>query len=55
MMSFCGGCAAFGSGFIKRAWGFHLLANGTSLVALALATYAGWTVFSYREGAYSVR
>src|SRR4029078_12639035 len=31
MMSFCGGCAAFASGFIKRAWGFHLLANATSL------------------------
>jgi predicted MFS family arabinose efflux permease len=55
MMSFCGGCAAFGSGFIKRAWGFHLLANGTSLAALALAVFAAWTVFSYREGAYSVR
>ncbi|HSB87687.1 MAG TPA: MFS transporter [Ilumatobacteraceae bacterium] len=54
-MSFCGGCAAFGSGFIKRAWGFHLLANGASLVALALAVYASTMVFSYREGAYSVR
>lgn len=55
MMSFCGGCAAFGSGFIKRAWGFHLLANGASLAALALAVYAATLVFSYREGAYSVR
>jgi predicted MFS family arabinose efflux permease len=53
MMSFCGGCAAFGSGFIKGAWGFHLLANGTSVAALALATVAGTMVFSYREGAYS--
>ena len=44
MMSFCGGCAAFGSGFIKRAWGFHLLANGTSLFALVLAVFAGWMV-----------
>ena len=44
MMSFCGGCAAFGSGFIKRAWGFHLLANATSVAALALALYAGWMV-----------
>lgn len=44
MMSFCGGCAAFGSGFIKRAWGFHLLANGTSLAALMLAVFAGWMV-----------
>ncbi len=31
MMSFCGGCAAFGSGFVKQAWGFHLLANAASL------------------------
>ena len=55
MMSFCGGCAAFGSGFIKRAWGFHLLANGTSVAALALAVFAGTMVLSYREGAYSAR
>ena len=55
MMSFCGGCAAFGSGFIKRAWGFHLLANGASLAALALTVYAATMVFNYREGAYSVR
>ena len=44
MMSFCGGVAAFGSGFIKRAWGFHLLANATSLVALGLAVVAGTMV-----------
>ncbi len=55
MMSFCGGCAAFGSGFIKRAWGFHVLANGTSVAALALAVFAGTMVLSYREGAYSAR
>ena len=55
MMSFCGGLAAFGSGFIKRAWGFHLLANGTSIVALALAVFAGLRLFSSREGAYSAR
>lgn len=48
MMSFCGGVAAFGSGFIKRAWGFHLLANATSLVALALAVVAGSMVFRPR-------
>ena len=54
MMSFCGGCAAFGSGFIKRAWGFHLLANGTSVAALALALLAGTMVVNSREGAYSV-
>lgn len=48
MMSFCGGCAAFGSGFIKRAWGFHLLANGTSLAALALAVFAASRVLRSR-------
>ncbi|HZX55975.1 MAG TPA: MFS transporter [Ilumatobacteraceae bacterium] len=49
MMSFCGGCAAFASGFIKRAWGFHLLANATSLVALSLAVFAGTMVFRPRR------
>jgi hypothetical protein len=48
MMSFCGGCAAFGSGFIKRAWGFHLLANGTSLAALVLAVFAASRVLRSR-------
>jgi predicted MFS family arabinose efflux permease len=48
LMSFCGGCAAFGSGFIKRAWGFHLLANGTSLAALALAVFAASRVLRSR-------
>ncbi len=48
MMSFCGGCAAFASGFIKRAWGFHLLANVTSIAALSLAAYAGWMVLKPR-------
>ena len=49
MMSFCGGCAAFGSGFIKRAWGFHLLANTTSLAALALTVYAASMVLRRRQ------
>ena len=49
MMSFCGGCAAFASGFIKKAWGFHLLANATSLVALSLAVFAGTMVFRPRR------
>jgi MFS family permease len=49
MMSFFGGCAAFGSGFIKRAWGFHLLANGTSVAALALAVYAALGVIRRRS------
>lgn len=32
-MSFCGGLAAFGSGFVKQAWGYHLLADAASLFA----------------------
>ena len=36
LMSTCGGLAAFGSGFVKHAFGFHLLANAASLLALAL-------------------
>jgi MFS family permease len=32
-MSFCGGVAAFASGFIKQAWSFHLLANAATLLA----------------------
>jgi hypothetical protein len=38
-MSFCGGMAAFASGFVKQAWGFHLLANAaTALAGLLLVT-----------------
>ena len=53
MMSFCGGCAAFGSGFIKRAWGFHLLANVASIAALGLAVYAGWMVLKPRPARFA--
>ena len=40
-MSFCGGLAAFSSGFVKAAWGFHLLADAASLAAglLLVAAY----------------
>lgn len=40
-MSFCGGMAAFSSGFVKQAWGFHLLANAATLLAgvLLIAAY----------------
>ena len=33
----------------------YLLANGTSIAALALAVFAGTRLFSSREGAYSAR
>lgn len=39
-MSFCGGMAAFASGFIKQAWGFHLLADAATLLAGALLVLA---------------
>ena len=39
-MSFCGGLAAFGSGFVKQAWGFHLLADAATLLAGALLVVA---------------
>jgi MFS family permease len=42
-MSLCGAVAAFGSGFVKESFGFHLLANGAAVLAaglLALAWYS---------------
>lgn len=39
-MSFCGGLAAFGSGFVKQAWGFHLLADAATLLAGGLLVVA---------------
>jgi len=39
-MSFCGGMAAFASGFIKQAWGFHLLADAATLLAGGLLVLA---------------
>ena len=39
-MSFCGGMAAFASGFIKQAWGFHLLADAATLLAGVLLVLA---------------
>lgn len=40
-MSFCGGVAAFSSGFIKQAWGYHLLADAATVMAglLLVAAY----------------
>ena len=39
-MSFCGALAAFGSGFIKQSFGFHLLANIAAVLAGCLLVYA---------------
>ena len=54
MMSFCGGLAAFGSGFVKQAFGFHLLANIASLLGLGLVAYTvfGPSRFTNRADAY---
>ncbi|MFM8267527.1 MAG: MFS transporter [Ilumatobacteraceae bacterium] len=40
-MSLCGGLAAFSSGFVKQAWGFHLLADAATVLAglLLVAAY----------------
>lgn len=50
-MSFCGGIAAFSSGFVKQAWGFHLLADAAALLAGLLLVAA----FSFRGASYSTR
>ncbi|MGA0878734.1 MAG: MFS transporter [Ilumatobacteraceae bacterium] len=36
LMSLCGGLAAFASGFIKQAWGFHALADIATVAAAGL-------------------
>ena len=42
-MSLSGAVAAFGSGFVKESFGFHLLANGAALLAAALLVLAWYT------------
>jgi MFS family permease len=38
-LSLCGAVAAFGSGFVKQSWGFHLLAHAaTTMMAVLLVT-----------------
>jgi hypothetical protein len=36
LMSFCGGMAGFSSGFIRKAFGFHMLSNLGTVLALVL-------------------
>ena len=36
LMSFCGGMAGFSSGFIRKAFGFHMLSNLGTMLALVL-------------------
>jgi MFS family permease len=47
-MSFCGALAAFGSGFVKQAFGFHLLANAAAVLAGCLLVYAWLTAARIR-------
>lgn len=42
-MSLCGAVAAFGSGFVKESFGFHLLANGAAALAALLLVVAWLT------------
>ncbi|WP_051062702.1 MFS transporter [Ilumatobacter nonamiensis] len=42
-MSLCGAAAAFGSGFVKDSFGFHLLANGAAVLGAALLAFAWFT------------
>ncbi len=44
-MSLCGAAAAFGSGFVKDSFGFHLLADGAAVLAAALLVLA-WATTS---------
>ncbi len=42
-MSICGAAAALGSGFVKEAAGFHLLADGATALAAGLLVFAWYT------------
>lgn len=47
LMSFCGGMAGFASGFVRRAVGYHMLANLATLAAGALLV-AAWSAHRAR-------
>jgi MFS family permease len=47
LMSFCGGMAGFASGFVRRAVGYHMLANLATLAAGALLVVA-WSAYRSR-------
>ena len=42
-LSLCGATAAFGSGFVKQAAGYHILADVATGVAAGLLVYAWYT------------
>jgi MFS family permease len=47
-LSMCGAAAAFGSGFVKASFGFHLLANGAAALAALLLVLAWYTALHLR-------
>lgn len=49
-MSLCGGLAAFSSGFVKQAWGYHLLADAATFAAALLLIAAWWLRASVPPG-----
>ena len=42
-LSLCGAAAAFGSGFVKQGWGYHILADVATALAAAMLLYAWLT------------
>lgn len=49
LMSFCGGLAGFGSGFVRKAIGFHLLA-ASAMVAGGVLLVLAYTAWAGRSG-----
>jgi MFS family permease len=47
-LSLCGAAAALSSGFVKESFGFHLLADGASVLAVALLVLAWYTAATVR-------
>ena len=48
-MSFCGGLAGFSSGFIRKAFGFHMLSNLGTVLALILVVVALRHLYSLKR------
>jgi MFS family permease len=49
LMSFCGGLAGFSSGFIRKAFGFHMLSNLGTVLALVLFVVGVRHLYSARR------
>ena len=48
-LSLCGAVAAFGSGFVKQGWGFHILADTATVVAGLMLVYAWYVQARFRR------